>query len=128
MWTFLGIVSFTYLYKKLDALLAAAPLELVLAAALCLSAGLLLSYVRYFHQFRLPQALRFALSLLGSIPGFQRVAPRIPTWGKDNTYKEVRRLVSSVFCSITPIESHFLTFLLFFFYIYVRVQPKLLLF
>uniref|UniRef100_H3CS01 Squalene monooxygenase n=1 Tax=Tetraodon nigroviridis TaxID=99883 RepID=H3CS01_TETNG len=91
MWTFLGIVSFTYLYKKLDTLLAAAPLELVLVAALCLSAGLLLSYVRYFHQLRLPQALRFALSLLGSIPGFQRVAPRIPTWGKDNTYKENKR-------------------------------------
>lgn len=97
MWTFLGIVSFTYLYKKFDTFLTSAPLELVLAAVLCLVAGLLLSYIRYFHEFRLLQVLRFPLSLLASMPVFKHVVPRISTQGKENRYIEVRRLVLSSF-------------------------------
>lgn len=97
MWTFLGIVSFTYLYKKFDTFLTSAPLELVLAAVLCLIAGLLLSYIRYFHEFRLLQVLRFPLGLLASIPVFKHVVPRISTRGKENRYIEVRRLVLSSF-------------------------------
>lgn len=93
MWTFLGIVSFTYLYKKFDTFLTSAPLELVLAAALCLTAGLLLSYIRYFHEFRLLQVLRFPLSLLASIPVFKHVVPGILTRSKENRYNAVRRLV-----------------------------------
>lgn len=93
MWTFLGIVSFTYLYKKFDTFLTLAPLELVLAVVLCLTAGLLLSYIRYFHEFRLFQALRFPLGVLASIPVFKHVVSRISSRDKENRYKEVRRLV-----------------------------------
>lgn len=97
MWTFLGIVSFTYLYKKLDTFLTSAPVELLLAAVLCLTVGLLFSYIRYFHEFRLLQVLRFPLSRLASIPVFKHVIPRILAQGKENGYKEVRRLVLSIF-------------------------------
>uniref|UniRef100_A0A8D3AD34 Squalene monooxygenase n=1 Tax=Scophthalmus maximus TaxID=52904 RepID=A0A8D3AD34_SCOMX len=48
MWTFLGIASFTYLYKKSDTVLSLAHTQLLAAAALLLAAGLLLSYVRFF--------------------------------------------------------------------------------
>lgn len=97
MWTFLGIVSFTYLYKKFNTFLTSAPLELLLAVVLCLTAGLLLSYIRYFHEFRLIQVLRIPLSLLASIPVFKHVVPQISTRGKENRYKEVRRLVLFIF-------------------------------
>lgn len=97
MWTFLGIVSFTYLYKKFDTFLTSVPLELVLATVLCLTAGLLLSYIRYFHEFRLLQVLQFPLRLLASIPVFEHVVHRISTRGKETRYKEVRRLVLSIF-------------------------------
>lgn len=90
MWTFLGIVSFTYLYKKFDTFLTSAPRELVLAAVLCLAAGLLLSYVRYFHEFRLLQVLQVPLSLLASLPLFKHVVPRMSVRGKENKCKQVR--------------------------------------
>ncbi|XP_078542910.1 squalene monooxygenase [Lissotriton helveticus] len=44
MWTFLGIATFTYVYKKCDLLLGYAHPELLLAAGLFCSLGLLLSY------------------------------------------------------------------------------------
>lgn len=91
MWTFLGIVSFTYVYKKFDTFLTSAPRELVVAAGLCLAAGLLLSYIRYFHEFRLLQVLHLPLSLLASLPVFKHVVPRISTRDKDNKCKQVRR-------------------------------------
>ncbi|KAM8847145.1 squalene monooxygenase [Synchiropus picturatus] len=47
MWTFLGIASFTYLYKKSDSVLSLAPAELLLPGLLLLSAGLLLSCRRH---------------------------------------------------------------------------------
>lgn len=90
MWTFLGIVSFTYLYKKFDTFLTSAPRELVLAAVLCVAAGLLLSYIRYFHEFRLLQALQVPLSLLASLPLFKHVVPRMSVRGKENKCKKVR--------------------------------------
>ncbi|TNN72913.1 Squalene monooxygenase [Liparis tanakae] len=47
MWTFLGIASFTYLYKKSSTVLSYAHKELLMAAALFLTVGLLLSYVSF---------------------------------------------------------------------------------
>lgn len=90
MWTFLGIVSFTYLYKKFDTFLSSAPRELVLAAVLCLAAGLLLSYIRYFHGFGLLQVLRVPLSLLASVPVFKHVVPRLSPRDQENRCKKVR--------------------------------------
>ncbi|KAM8967761.1 squalene monooxygenase [Pelodytes ibericus] len=47
MWTFLGVATFTYVYKKCDELLNIPRLELILAALLCCTVGLLLSLLRY---------------------------------------------------------------------------------
>ncbi|KAM4687952.1 squalene monooxygenase [Discoglossus pictus] len=47
MWTFLGVATFTYVYKKCDELLSSQRLELVLAGLLCCTAGLVLSVLRY---------------------------------------------------------------------------------
>lgn len=78
MWTFLGIASFTYLYKKSDMLLSFAHKELVVAAALFLTLGLLLSYIRYFdgHKLKLSQVLHLPLSLLSFVPVINHLIPQ----------------------------------------------------
>ncbi|KAG8441636.1 hypothetical protein GDO86_010716 [Hymenochirus boettgeri] len=47
MWTFLGVATFTYVYKKCDELFNPPRMELVLAGLLCCAAGLVLSILRY---------------------------------------------------------------------------------
>ncbi|KAL0984922.1 hypothetical protein UPYG_G00150520 [Umbra pygmaea] len=78
MWTFLGIASFTYVYKKFDALLEYAHKEIVLAAVVFLAVGMLLSYVRYFHKqtFNVPQLLQLPKELLSSLPIVNMFIPK----------------------------------------------------
>ncbi|KAG7476181.1 squalene monooxygenase [Solea senegalensis] len=78
MWTFLGIASFTYLYKKSDTVWSFAHRELLVAAVLFLTAGLLLSYIRYRqeHKLRLRQLLTFPLSLLSFVPVINHFIPQ----------------------------------------------------
>uniref|UniRef100_A0AAX7SUY5 Squalene monooxygenase n=1 Tax=Astatotilapia calliptera TaxID=8154 RepID=A0AAX7SUY5_ASTCA len=66
MWTFLGIASFTYLYKKSNMVLSFAQRDLAMVAALFFTAGLLLSYIAYFHgqKLRVSRVLNFFLSSL----------------------------------------------------------------
>ncbi|XP_053737373.1 squalene monooxygenase [Synchiropus splendidus] len=68
MWTFLGIASFTYLYKKSDSVLSLAPAELLLPGLLLLSAGLLLSCLRHFQLHKVSQGLHSSVSLLSLSP------------------------------------------------------------
>lgn len=95
MWTFLGIASFTYLYKKFDTVLTLAPMELMMAAALFLTAGLLLSYIRYFHdqRLRLPQVVYLPLSLLSLLPVINHFIPQTSTNNKEENFKKVRRFI-----------------------------------
>ncbi|XP_078109863.1 squalene monooxygenase [Sander vitreus] len=79
MWTFLGIASFTYLYKKSNTVFQNfAHKELVMAAALFLTVGLLLSYVRYFNfqKLRVSRVLHLPLSLLSSLPVINNLIPQ----------------------------------------------------
>ncbi|XP_040900643.1 squalene monooxygenase [Toxotes jaculatrix] len=96
MWTFLGIASFTYLYKKSNTVLTLAHKELVMAAALFLTVGLLLSYIRYFHgqKLRLSQVFDLPLSLLSFVPVINHVIPQTSTQSRDeagNDSKKSRR-------------------------------------
>ncbi|CAN9514141.1 unnamed protein product [Ophioblennius macclurei] len=70
MWTFLGIASFTYLYKKSNSVLSVVHKELLVAAVLFLALGLLFSYIRFFHghKQRLSQLVHLPLSLLSFLP------------------------------------------------------------
>ncbi|KAM9797900.1 squalene monooxygenase [Neosynchiropus ocellatus] len=68
MWTFLGIASFTYLYKKSDSVLSLAPAELLAAGLLLLSAGLLLSCARYCRVHQVSRWLQSSVSLLSLLP------------------------------------------------------------
>uniref|UniRef100_A0A672SX72 Squalene monooxygenase n=1 Tax=Sinocyclocheilus grahami TaxID=75366 RepID=A0A672SX72_SINGR len=69
MWTFLGIASFTYIYKKCDALVSYAPRELVVAAVLCVSVGLIVTCLGLRGQtLKAPQFLQMPLNLLTSFP------------------------------------------------------------
>ncbi|XP_053322418.1 squalene monooxygenase [Spea bombifrons] len=47
MWTFLGVATFTYVYKKCDELLSAPRIELIAAGLFCCTLGLVLSLLRY---------------------------------------------------------------------------------
>ncbi|XP_064804135.1 squalene monooxygenase-like isoform X2 [Oncorhynchus masou masou] len=77
MWTFLGIASFTYIYKKCDAVLEYAHKEIILAAVVFLAVGMLLSYVRYHgHTCKVPQILQLPLELLLSLPVINTFIPK----------------------------------------------------
>lgn len=97
MWTFLGLASFTYLYKKSHTVLSVAYKELVMAAVLFLTVGLLLSYFRYFHgqKLRVPQVLKLPLSFLSFLPVINHLVPQTASQrsGKaENTSKKVSQL------------------------------------
>ncbi|KAJ7985598.1 hypothetical protein DPEC_G00353730 [Dallia pectoralis] len=77
MWTFLGIASFTYIYKKCDAFLEYK--EIVLAAVVFLAVGMMLSFARYLHKqttFKVPQVLKLPLDFLSSLPIVNRCLPK----------------------------------------------------
>lgn len=98
MWTFLGIASFTYLYKKSNTVLSYAHKELLMAAALFLTVSLLLSYVRYFHmqKLRVSQVLHLPLSLLSFLPVINNLIPQTSTQRSEkaeNSCTQVRKLV-----------------------------------
>ncbi|XP_027872044.1 squalene monooxygenase [Xiphophorus couchianus] len=78
MWTFLGIATFTYIYKKSNMLLNVAHKELLLIAALLLSAGLLISYIRFVHGHKLSvsQIVYLPLSVLSALPLVKHFIPQ----------------------------------------------------
>nr|XP_057909860.1 squalene monooxygenase [Doryrhamphus excisus] len=76
MWTFLGLASFTYLYKKSGFVWALSQKELLAAIVLLLSVGLLLTYFRNLHG---QKVLTFPHSLLSVLPVVNRLAPQSPS-------------------------------------------------
>ncbi|KAM9852585.1 squalene monooxygenase [Aulostomus maculatus] len=90
MWTFLGIASFTYFYKKSNTVLSYVPRELVVAAAVCLTAGLLLlSGVRFFQKSRDSQVFNWSL-----LPVVKYFIPHTPTQTsetEENSGRQSRR-------------------------------------
>ncbi|KAI2654962.1 squalene monooxygenase [Labeo rohita] len=80
MWTFLGIASFTYIYKKCDALVSYAPRELVVAAVLCVSVGLMVTCFGFRGQtLKAPQFLQMPLKLLTSFPPTKKLFAKSST-------------------------------------------------
>lgn len=100
MWTFLGIASFTYLYKKSDSVLSFSHKELVMAAALFLSVGLLLSYVRYFHghKLRVSSVLHLPLSLMSVLPFINYFIPQSSTQKSDKTENHSKKVRHCSLC------------------------------
>uniref|UniRef100_A0A8C5C4F0 Squalene monooxygenase n=1 Tax=Gadus morhua TaxID=8049 RepID=A0A8C5C4F0_GADMO len=78
MWTFLGIASFTYIYKKCGAVLDYAHKELAIAIALSLFFGLVLLYTRYNKKktLRLSRFLDLPLDFLSSLPLISNFIPK----------------------------------------------------
>lgn len=93
MWTFLGIASFTYLYKKSSSILTLDHRELVMAAALFLTVGLLLSYIRYFHiqKLRVSQVFHLPLSLLSFLPVIKHLIPQTSTQRSDKAENNCKK-------------------------------------
>ncbi|CAL8259877.1 unnamed protein product [Boreogadus saida] len=78
MWTFLGIASFTYIYKKCGAVLDYAHKELAIAIALSIFFGLVLLYTRYNKKktLRLSRVLDLPLDFLSSLPLISNFIPK----------------------------------------------------
>lgn len=110
MWTFLGIASFTYLYKKFDTVFSFASKELVMAAVLFLTVGLLLSYIRFFHdqKLRVSQVFHLPLSLLSLFPVINHLIPQTSTQSSkkvENNSKKSRRTRKRVDITSSASES-----------------------
>lgn len=100
MWTFLGIASFTYIYKKCDAVLEYAPKEIILAAVVFLAVGMLLSYVRYHgHTCKVPHILQVPLELLLSLPVINTFIPK-PSAVRHRSGESASKKVSNNNCRI----------------------------
>lgn len=94
MWTFLGIASFTYLYKKSNTVLTLALKEPVLAVSLFLTVGLLLSYIRYFHGEKLgvSQVYSLLLSFLSCLPGINYLISPTSTQRSEEAEKSSKKV------------------------------------
>ena len=93
---FLGIATFTYLYKKSNFVLTLALKELVMVAVLFLVVGLLLSYIRFFHGQKLSvgQLFNWHLSVLSVLPVVNHLIPQTATQRSkkaDGNLKKVRQ-------------------------------------
>ncbi|XP_076869192.1 squalene monooxygenase [Brachyhypopomus gauderio] len=80
MWTFLGIASFTYIYKKCDALVTYVSTELLVAAVGFITVGLLLTFGRYRGStLKVPQILNLPLDILSALPLASKIFPKSNT-------------------------------------------------
>ncbi|XP_028986350.1 squalene monooxygenase [Betta splendens] len=93
MWTFLGIASFTYLYKKSNTILTVAYKEVIIALTLFLTVGLLLAHIRYFdgEKLRLSRACKSLLSLLSFLPVVNNFIPQTSTQGNREAEKSRKK-------------------------------------
>ncbi|KAF5904252.1 squalene monooxygenase, partial [Clarias magur] len=85
MWTFLGIASFTYVYKKCDVFVFLARRELLLGALMCLALGAALTFRRYWGL-KTPQILQLPLEILSRLP-FTNIIHKSDTYQQNNASK-----------------------------------------
>ncbi|XP_008321918.1 squalene monooxygenase [Cynoglossus semilaevis] len=107
MWTFLGIASFTYLYKKSDSVWNLVHTELLLTVVLFLTAGLLLSNISCFqqHKLRLSQIFNLSLSLLSSLPIIKHLIPNRSAQSPDSSCRKNQRIRKRAVAEISDTES-----------------------
>ncbi|KAG8010323.1 Squalene monooxygenase, partial [Nibea albiflora] len=79
--------------EEMEVILTFAPKELVMAAALFVTAGLLLSYIRYFHdqKLRVSQVLHLPLSLLSFVPVLNNFIPRTSTQSSEKAESSCKK-------------------------------------
>ncbi|KAK3515742.1 hypothetical protein QTP70_030186 [Hemibagrus guttatus] len=82
MWTFLGIASFTYVYKKCDVFLFYAQRELVIAAMVFLVVGAILTFHRYWGQ-KTAQILQLPLEILSILPFTNKIIHKSGSYQKN---------------------------------------------
>ncbi|XP_033837657.1 squalene monooxygenase [Periophthalmus magnuspinnatus] len=110
MWTFLGIASFTYLYKKSDTVLTFLHRE-VIAVALFITALLLYFKYAHGHKVRLSQLLNAPLTFLGVVPFVKELIPQNSSLedkaktSSERGYRTRRRLNQDSSTSATPSSS-----------------------
>ncbi|KAI4873119.1 hypothetical protein NFI96_015540 [Prochilodus magdalenae] len=81
MWTFLGIASLTYVYKKCDSLIN--PSLLVVAAVSFITVSTLLTLIRYRGQ-KVPRILQLAREILSALPFTNKLFTKSDTCSRDS--------------------------------------------
>ncbi|XP_056617603.1 squalene monooxygenase [Triplophysa dalaica] len=89
MWTFLGLASFTYIYKKYDALMSSSHIELIVAAVVCVSVGLLITCLGFRGQsLNLSRLFQLPLRLLSTFPLTKKLVSTSNTNDSGHTSKK----------------------------------------
>ncbi|XP_065154786.1 squalene monooxygenase [Paramisgurnus dabryanus] len=89
MWTFLGIASFTYIYKKCDAFVNSAPRDLLVAAVVCVAVGLIITCFGFRAQgHKVSHLFQFPLQLLTTIPLTQKLFSKLNRNSSNRTSKK----------------------------------------
>ncbi|XP_026225791.1 squalene epoxidase a [Anabas testudineus] len=107
MWTFLGIASFTYLYKKSNTVLTLAFNEPAIALSLFLTVALLLSYIGYFYseKLRVSQVSSLLRSFLSCLPVVNYLISQTSTQGAEKSCRKSRRTRKRVNTDSSATES-----------------------
>ncbi|KAF7691926.1 squalene monooxygenase [Silurus meridionalis] len=93
MWTFLGIASFTYVYKKCQVLVFLAQRELLIAALGFLAVGAILTCHRY-RSVKTPQILQLLLEILSVLPFTNKIINKSEVSQRNHTAEEKRKRVT----------------------------------
>lgn len=104
MWTFLGIASFTYVYKKCDVFLFWASRELVMASVGFLLVGAILTFYRYWGQ-KTAQILQLPLEILSILPFTNKIIQKSDIYQGNKAAKANIKVsycdVHDVYCTFT---------------------------
>lgn len=93
MWTFLGIASLTYVYKKCEVFVFVAHKELVIALVLLLTLGTVMLTFHRYRAAKTPQILQLPLEILSVLPFINKIIHKSEISQRHNaaeTNKKVR--------------------------------------
>lgn len=79
MWTFLGIASFTYVYKKCDVFV----FLLARTAVVFLAVGAILTFFRY-RGLKTPQILQLPLEIFSILPFTNKIIHKLDIYQRNN--------------------------------------------
>ncbi|XP_060756921.1 squalene monooxygenase isoform X2 [Neoarius graeffei] len=93
MWTFLGIASFTYVYKKSDVFVFLARRELLIAALVLLAVGaIILTFHRYHWGIKTFHLLRLLLEILSVLPFILKIIHKSDITQRNNAAEENKKV------------------------------------
>lgn len=97
MWTFLGIASFIYVYKKCDVFVFLARRELLIAAMGFLAVGAILTFHRYLWGLKTAHILQLPLEILSILPFTNKIIHKPGIIQRNNAAEENKKVRCAVY-------------------------------